>query len=200
MASIGFEAGQHDDPASVDRAQAALWLALEGAGVLAPGLRPEVALAHRSLARARDPLPSFLEVRYRHAIEPADRYKMRPGFRSFQAVAAGDELGTDRRGPVRCDHPGLLLMPLYQGQGADAYFIVRPVRRVWLELSALMRKMRFERILHWFPGIERDPTIANAFLVDLRRARMFALELFHLLGFRRLDRTETTLRMARRSE
>ena len=46
--AVGFESGQHTDPGSVDRAEAAVWLALETSGVIAHASRPELAAAPRA--------------------------------------------------------------------------------------------------------------------------------------------------------
>ena len=37
---------------------------------------------------------------------------------------------------------GVSLMPLYQKQGSDGFFIVRDVKRIWLSLSTLARRLR----------------------------------------------------------
>jgi len=182
--TVGFEAGQHDDPASAGRAEAAAWIALEAAGVL-PERRPEVDRSRRRLAGDSRGLPQVAEIRHRHAIGPGDGFRMAPGFRNFEPVEAGQTLAWDRRGPVHAPEAGLLLMPLYQAQGDDGFFLVRPVRRAWLELSRVLRRLRLERLLPALPGVRRHPELAGSFLVDRNVARWAALELFHLLGFRR---------------
>jgi len=182
---IAFEGGRHDDPQAVDRCEAAIWVALAEAGLLPRTWRPRAEIARRLLAASRGPVPHLVEVVHRHAITAEDGFRMRPGYSSFHAVARGEELGDDRSGPVRSPHKGLLLMPLYQPQGADGFFLVRPVRRSWFELSAALRSAHAERWLARLPGVRRDPDDPGTFRVDLRVARFLARELFHLLGFRR---------------
>ncbi len=41
VTTLGFEAGQHEDPASVDRAEAAIWIAMEAAGIVERGTDPK---------------------------------------------------------------------------------------------------------------------------------------------------------------
>jgi succinylglutamate desuccinylase len=53
---------------------------------------------------------------------------MLPGFRSFQRIEAGEILATDGKGEVRSPETGLLLLPLYQPQGEDGFFLVREPR------------------------------------------------------------------------
>ncbi len=196
--TAGFESGQHDDPAAVERAQAAIWIALEASGVLAAGSRPEVAAARNRLAEECGGLPDVVEVRYRHAITPAGGFRMCPGYENFHSVVVADRLGNDHLGPITSPLTGLMLMPLYQEQGADGFFVVQPVRRIWLEASAVLRRWRLERLLHLMPGVRRHPELAGSFIVDRRFARWLALQLFHLLGFSRRSEAGRYLVMSRR--
>ncbi len=200
MITAGFESGMHDAPEAVDRAAAAIWIALEASGVLEAGSRPEVEAARRSLAEECAGLPDVVEIRYRHAIIPADGFRMAAGYENFQPIKVAEKLGGDHRGPITSPLTGLMLMPLYQKQGADGFFVVQPVRKVWLETSAVVRRWRLERFLHLLPGVRRHPELAGSFIVDRRYARWLALELFHLLGFsRRSAAAGRYLVMARRN-
>lgn len=185
VVTVGFEAGQHQDPAAPERAEAAIWLAMEVAGLLPRGARGEVMAARRRLIAEHRALPRVVEVRYRHAILPEDRFRMRAGLKTFDRVTAGQPLAEDRAGVVVSPRDGRLLMPLYQEQGDDGFFVVRPVAPAWLKISALLRRLRLERTLHLLPGVSRHPELEGSFLVDRRVARWGARQLFHLLGFRR---------------
>ena len=66
---------------------------------------------------------------------------MEPGFRNFDPVRRAQILATDRDGEITAPESGLIMMPLYQKQGNDGFFIVRPVARFWLWLSALLRNL-----------------------------------------------------------
>lgn len=199
--TLGFEAGQHDDPTSVDRAEAAIWIALEAAGILPRGSRPEAAEARRILATNRGDLPHVVEIRHRQAIRPGSGFVMQPGYRNFQAVEADELLAQDARGEIRADFSSRILMPLYQELGEEGFFLVRPVWKFWLDLSAGLRRRRVERYLHLLPGVKavpREPGQPERFTVDRRYARWLALELFHLLGFRRRRELGRYLMMIRR--
>jgi succinylglutamate desuccinylase len=198
--AAGFESGQHLDPAAVDAAAAAVWLALEASGVLAPGSRPEPVAARRLLAAGAAGLPRVTEVVYRHPVVPGDGFAMAPGFLGFEPVDAGQALGRDRGGGIAAPRRGRLLMPLYQSQGEDGYFLVRDVRPLWLRLSTVLRRLRLERWLHLLPGVCRHPEQAGTFVVDRRVARWYALEVFHLLGFRRHGGPGRELVVSRRVE
>ncbi len=197
--TAGFESGMHDAPDSVDRAEAAIWIALEASGVLEAGSRPEVAAARHRLAEECSGLPEVVEVRYRHAITPADGFRMDAGYVNFQPIAVAERLGRNHLEPITSPLPGLMLMPLYQEQGADGFFVVQPVRRLWLETSAVVRRWRLERTLHLLPGVKPHPEIEGSFIVDRRYARWLALQLFHLLGFSRRSEAGRFLVMARRN-
>ena len=183
--TVGFEAGRHDDPVSIDRHEAAVWLGLAGAGVLTPKSMPHVARASRLLDESADGLARIMEVRYRHAVRPDDGFTMRPGYRTFQHVRMGEILGEDRQGPVAAPVSGQILLPLYQRQGSDGFFIARPVRRMWLTLSALLRRLRADHCLPMLPGIVRDRAHSGVLLANPRIARFLTNEVFHLFGFRR---------------
>ncbi len=90
---------------------------------------------------------------------------MRPKFGGFDVVREGQPLADDRGGEITAPMSGFLLMPLYQQQGEDGFYLVRAVRRFWVPLSV---------------------------------ARWFALQLLHLLGFKRVREAGATLYMRRR--
>lgn len=197
--SITVETGQHRNAASADRAEAAIWVALEVAGLAASCHRPEVEASKERLAREVEGLPPAVEVLYRHVIGVANGFRMAPGFASFEPIAEGQVVAEDAHGPVAAPRGGRLLMPLYQALGDDGFFITRPIRESWLRLSTTLRRWRLERYLDWLPGIREVPERSGVFLVDRRVARWLALEIFHLLGFRRLESTPSHLVMARRA-
>jgi succinylglutamate desuccinylase len=185
LRTFGLECGQHDDPASIDRAEAAIWLALVGVGLIPERDAPDLDAKRRVLRQGTGLMPRVVEVRHRHPVDETDEFRMRPGFLSFQPVKGGETLAQDRHGEVQAPYDGILLMPLYQTQGEDGFFIVRPVRQVWLKMSAVLRHVNAEHFLHWLPGVRRAGDGPDSFIVDRRVARWFALEILHLLGFRR---------------
>ncbi len=198
--TLGFEAGQHDDPKSEARHEALIWLALEAAGLLKPEAIPERALWQAVLEQPLARQPRVVEVRSRHHLEPGDAFVMQPGWASFQAVRVGELLAHDRSGEIRAKEAGMVLLPLYQGQGEDGFFIGRAVAPFWLSLSAVFRWLRLDRLIHWLPGVRRAPGDQTTVLVNRRVARWLAVEIFHLLGFRKERATPAELRFQRRRE
>ena len=120
--AIGVEGGQHDSPQTADTLENAAWLFLAATGCIAWSAVPDLAERTERLARVGQGLPA-VSVTYRHNIAPTDSFKMLPGFRNFQAVAAGDVLAEDARGEVRAPLSGWILLPLYQPVGNEGFFI-----------------------------------------------------------------------------
>jgi len=123
--AITFEAGQHQDPKSTRRAMAAIINCLRSVGCVDPR---QVESQHDTLLRRyAHGLPRVAELVHRHVIQPEDAFRMLPGYENFQAVRQGEKLAEDRHGPILAPCDALILMPLYQKQGDDGFFLIRPV-------------------------------------------------------------------------
>lgn len=125
VTSVTFEAGQHTDPLSTYRAISALTDLLRSVG----SIRSEDIETRRDdlLVNYSKDLPRVAELIKVHPVRPGDQFQMEPGFQNFQPVKAGQLLAHDRNGPIYADHDCLILMPLYQTQGEDGYFLIRVV-------------------------------------------------------------------------
>jgi succinylglutamate desuccinylase len=198
--TIGVEAGQHDHPESIDRHEAFVTLALIAAGCIEEKDVPQAAPMRALLSEAVGKLPPVLEVRYRHAITPADDFEMRAGFANFQPISKDDLMASDAAGEVRAIEGGRVLLPLYQGLGNDGFFIVRRISPRWLRLSAWLRRVRADRLATLLPGVAVDSDHTDTLRVDTHVARWFTVELFHLLGFRKRRSAGESLRFSRRPE
>ena len=195
-----FEGGQHDEPEAVDRVEAAVWVALEAAGLIPRDVVPQVAKGRERLSREAIGQPPVLEMRHKYHIEPGSGFLMRPGYENFKPVRGGEVLGRNGGGEVRSPEAGRILMPLYQEQGDDGFFIVRSFHPAWLQVSALLRHLHLDRIIHWLPGVRRHPTRPGTLVADKHVARWFALEILHLLGFRKKTEEEDRFVVDRRGE
>jgi succinylglutamate desuccinylase len=197
--AVAVEGGQSDDARTERHHEAAIWIALVAAGALAPGDVPDLSSQRALLAEAADGLPRVVEVRHRHPIGQGDGFVMEPGFGSFMPVRRGQILARDGRGAIRAAERGVMLMPLYQGQGDDGFFLARAVSPFWLRLSALLRRLRADRLVAILPGVRRHPTHADRFLVDPAVARFQLVNVFHLLGYRHVrERAEGVVFSRRR--
>ncbi len=199
--TMGFEGGQHDDPVSVDCAEECIWVALAAAEILEqPDSVSEVTLARQHLSAVSTSYPRVLEVRHRHAVESNDQFVMEHGFASFQPVNRGELLARDHSGDLTAFEDGRVLLPLYQTQGEDGYFLMREFSPFWLAVSRWLRHMGLDAILHWLPGVRRDSENRYTLIVDRRIARWFALQVFHLLGYRKRRLDGEVLVVGRRQE
>jgi succinylglutamate desuccinylase len=195
--AVAFEGGQHDDPLAISNLAAVVWVALAELDMVR-GETVGIEGERERLRRATSGVPRILEVTYRHAIVPPDRFRMRPGFRSFERVSAGQIIADDAEGSVAVPSDGFLLMPLYQKLGSDGFFVARPVWSFWLALSAALRRLGVGRVAHWLPGVARLDGEPRALAVNLRVARWSSLPILHLLGFRRRSESQGRLIVERR--
>jgi len=100
----------------------------------------------------------------------------------------------------RSPEAGRILMPLYQEQGEDGFFIVRSFHPVWLRVSSMLRHLHFDHIVHWLPGARRHPDRPGSLVANKLVARWYALEVLHLLGYRKQAEEEGWLVVDRRGE
>ncbi|MBL8206627.1 MAG: succinylglutamate desuccinylase/aspartoacylase family protein [Blastocatellia bacterium] len=199
-AAIGFEAGQHDAPQSIENHVAAVWITLVEAGCLVPEAVPDLAAMRATLRRASRGLPSVFEVRYRHAITAADAFVMQPGFANFARVEKQQPVAEDCRGAVRANESGFLFMPLYQALGEDGFFLVREIKPFWLRVSSWLRRASADELLHWLPGVHYLGGDKNSLIINTKIARWFVIEICHLLGFRKHAQTGEQLIISRRKQ
>ncbi|MBX2878053.1 MAG: succinylglutamate desuccinylase/aspartoacylase family protein [Saprospiraceae bacterium] len=123
--AVCFESGQHQEPLSVNRAIAAITNCLRTIGCVRA---EDVENRHDELLiEYSRQLPKVTELINCHAIKKGDEFRMEPGYLNFQAVKKGEVLAHDRKGPVTASTDGYILMPLYQKQGDDGFFLVRKV-------------------------------------------------------------------------
>ncbi|WP_419163711.1 succinylglutamate desuccinylase/aspartoacylase family protein [Candidatus Palauibacter sp.] len=182
--SIGIEGGQHTAASSIEAHEDAVWILLEAIGLIEAGSRSGPEDRRARLARRAEGLPRVLDVRYRHVVSEDDDFRMRSGFRNFDRVRAGDEIGADRNGAVRTERAGRVFLPLYQRQGDDGFFIVRRRAPAWLTVSRILRGVGADRVAVWLPGIHPHPDREDAVLVGRWARNRYVIGLLHLLGFR----------------
>ena len=123
--SVVFEAGQHDEPLSINRSIAAIINCMSSVGAVRP---EDVENQHNYLLiEYSKNLPKVAELIKWHQVEEEDQFKMLPDFQNFQIVKKGELLAHDRNGPIYAEDSGMLLMPKYQEQGNDGFFIVTEI-------------------------------------------------------------------------
>ncbi|MEM8523685.1 MAG: succinylglutamate desuccinylase/aspartoacylase family protein [Bacteroidota bacterium] len=123
--AIAFESGQHYEPLSVNRAISAIINCMRSIGcvhsMVVEPRHDEILIEY-----ARH-LPKVTELLYVHKITPEDQFKMKEGFSNFQSVSEGELLAEDRHGDIIAPYDALVLMPLYQKQGENGFFLIKEV-------------------------------------------------------------------------
>ncbi len=195
--TLGFEAGQHTTKIAVDNQEALIWLALVNSGVL-PEKDINAEKYRMVLREAMGDDLRIIEIRYRHGITKADEFKMELGYENFQSVKHGEILANDRHGQVKANETGLILMPLYQPQGDDGFFLGREISPFWLWLSGVLRNLNIGSLVRFLPGVKQNPADENSLIVNTNVARIFPLQIFHLLGFRKRRWRDAKLVISRR--
>lgn len=125
MIPVVFEAGQHEEHLSVNRAIAAITNCMRTIGCV---MAEDVENRHDSLLiEYSDGLPKVAELIMIHSISPGDNFRMKPNYKNFQEVKKGEVLASDKKGEIKAKEDGLILMPLYQKQGDDGFFLVKKI-------------------------------------------------------------------------
>lgn len=188
--AFGFEGGQHDDPSSIHNHIAFIMLSLVFSGCMDEAsidFRKYYHHLSHKVANSRQ----FYEIVTRYEIKPFEEFDMFDGFTNFQRIKKGDRLATSNGRPIFSEGNGLIFMPLYQGKGNDGYFIIQKTPILFLKISTVLRKIRFDKILPLLPGVRWSSTEQDELIVNLKVARFFTRKFLHLLGYRnkRIDKT-----------
>ena len=129
--ALCFEAGQHEDPYSVNRCIAAAVNFLSTVGAVEK-MHIE-SRHHRILHEYANGHPVHSRLVYTHKITEGDRFIMKPGFQNFDNIDKGQLLARDINGDIYAPVKGKILMPHYQEQGEDGFFIVEPMSEEVIE-------------------------------------------------------------------
>ncbi len=125
--TFGLEGGQHTNPVTVKNNAAAMLAMLDEIGCINSHDLPAFSRHEKYLSEQNKRLPAQVKLVYQHLVEPHDGFKMRPGFKNFQPVKEGEWLAEDNSGKILAQCDGYILMPLYQQQGNDGFFIAQAV-------------------------------------------------------------------------
>ena len=125
IAAVCFESGQHQESLSITRAVSALINCLRTIGCVAPS---HIETKHDEILQEySDGLPKLTQLIRIHRIHTGDKFRMRPGYKNFQWLKKGSAIADDKNGPIVIEEDCFLLMPLYQKQGDDGFFLIREV-------------------------------------------------------------------------
>lgn len=119
-----IEGGQHQDEATVKNNAKAILALLDEVGCIDSIELSDFGRHEKYLSEHNKQLPPQVKLVYQHRVEPNDDFKMQPGFKNFEPVEKGEWLASDKTGKILAQTDGYILMPLYQAQGNDGFFIV----------------------------------------------------------------------------
>lgn len=123
MIPVTFESGQHNENLSVNRAIAAITNCMRTIGSVSP---EHVENQHdKLLIEHSKNLPKVSELISKHHINQGDNFTMHPNYKNFQRIQSGEVIAEDKQGPIEAPEDALLLMPLYQTQGEDGFFLIK---------------------------------------------------------------------------
>ena len=195
--AFGYEAGQHDDLASIENHIAFIYLTLKFAESIN---EDDFNYYHyyEQLAKTSIDSKYVYEISYGFRVKEGESFKMKPGFVNFQHVKKGQEMAVKNDIPVIASYTGRIFMPRYQNVGEDGFFEIRKVSPFLLRLSVVLRKIYFENMLVLLPGVRWESSKHDALIVDRKTARFFAKQFFHLLGYRSRRVNKTHLIMKNR--
>lgn len=123
---LAYEAGQHKSTQSLMKHESFIWLCLQQTGVC-PNLDPTFIQRHHDILEEElVTRNNHFRIISRYKIKPDETFKMNQGYTNFQKIYAGEELATNQDGPICSPYDGYIFMPLYQPQGDDGFFIIKP--------------------------------------------------------------------------
>jgi len=196
--SLGFESGQHFTEEAVTNTISFIWLAMIYCGILDSEQLPDYKKYHNQLSKAAEGNTIFYEVIFRHCIEKSDKFEMLPGFRSFDKLTKGEAMASHNGQEINALKDTIVFMPLYQVQGEEGFFLIRPIPLWILSFSAFLRRIKLDSFLALLPGVSWSNPARENLMVNLKIARFFSKPFFHLLGYRNRIVDETHLKLNNR--
>ena len=181
--SLGYESGRHNDSKavgnSVDFIRYTLMItdAVSLAGKEKEKLR-------RKIFESGKVLHKFYEIYHQHLIRPEGNFRMFPGFANFQHIPKGIKIAQYNGDVLKTDRKRQIFMPLYQNQGNEGFYFIRPIPKILLWVSKGLRRFKVDHILVKLPGVSWNSEKKDSLVVDQRVARFMAKSFFHLLGYR----------------
>ncbi|MFT5164781.1 MAG: succinylglutamate desuccinylase [Saprospiraceae bacterium] len=121
--AVCFESGQHNEELSANRAIAAITNCMRTIGCVEA---KHIENQHDSLLIEHSKnLPKMSELIEIHSIKSGDNFEMLPNYRNFQRIQKGECLAKNKNGKICAPTDSLILMPLYQKQGDDGFFLIK---------------------------------------------------------------------------
>lgn len=194
---LGFEAGQHDSIHSIEHQKEFIYLSLFYTGFIDQSEFPKFNQYYSALAQTSARTQKFFEIEKIHKVKEGDKFKMEPGFVNFQKVSKGETVAKDKSGEIKISKDSRILMPLYQNQGEDGFFLIKSTPKFWLDLSKKMRNLKLDFLLTFLPGVNFSAD-KRTLIVNKNIAIFFAKKFMHLLGYRVRNESENKILFTKR--
>lgn len=181
--AFGFEAGQHDDLASIENAISFIYLSL----LFTECIKKEdidFYKHHDLLAKTTGDHRHIFEIFFRYAIKENEEFEMLPGFYNFQRVKEDQHIANSNGRAIKAKNDGRIFMPLYQTKGSDGFFAIKKIWNPFLTVSSYIRRYRLDHFLLILPGVHWIDKRKSGLIVNKKIARFLAKDLFHLFGYR----------------
>ena len=181
--SLGFESGQHDDDKAVQNCVEFIRYSLVLTESVDASEKERESLRKKIFDAGRD-THTFYEIYHQHDIGSETTFEMCPGFTNFEIIPKGEQLAIIDGVGLKTTKKRQIFMPLYQKQGNEGFYFIRPIPKIVLWLSKKLRGYKVDHILVKLPGVQWADDKKDTLVVDQRIARFFAKSFLHLLGYR----------------
>jgi len=200
--TILFQAGKEGDPGTIDHHKGLIWKILKHKCALDTSFNQgiEELIDKVSSFKPNSDNEEFYEIRDLFSFSSGADFKMNPGYVNFQHVKAKEILATFKGKNVKTDQSGLVFMPTYQEQANEGFYIVKSIAPIWIKLSANLRKIKHHNKLHWLVGVKKVAKNPLTYRVDQQITFIWALQVFHLLGYTIIRKDGYYLFMAQRED
>ncbi len=181
--SLGFESGQHNDGKAIQNCIAFIRYSMALTETILVSSEEEEKL-RKAISEEGAENHKFYEIYHQHLIAPNNHFKMLPGFVNFQDIPKGKSIAIENGIELKTVKKRQIFMPLYQVQGNEGFYFIRPIPKFLLWMSKELRRFKVDHLLVKLPGVQWKSKDKDTLMVDQRVARFFAKSFLHLLGYR----------------
>ena len=123
---LAFEAGSHHSKTSLIKHEAFVKLCLHAVGCYLDYTESELLELKELLSDELSPRHQHFRLLERYQIDEDEEFVMEEGFTNFQKIYKGEVLAQNQFGDIMSAINGNIFMPLYQEEGKDGFFIIKP--------------------------------------------------------------------------
>lgn len=181
--SFGFESGQHEQYEAITNNVNFIHYTLMLTSSITASKSWE-SVVKRAMDTISAISTDFFEITYEHHLKATDSFQMAPGFLNFQRIKKGIKIADFNGEPVIANKATQIFMPLYQSQGSEGFYLIKPTPRIYLWISKYFRRLRLDNILTILPGLNWKSNERKELVVNTRIAKYISKSFFHLMGYR----------------